>query len=147
MPEHERAHNLDKHRVIENIRQIAEIENGILANWMWHIRGLMDKMVRGVGLRRVRRSDTDLKPDDALDFWRVLLADKPGGRLLLYAEMKLPGEAWLEFKIKHSGQTHVLCQTATFRLLGLWGHLYWYSVLPFHGLIFSKMAKKIVDSN
>ena len=137
----------DKHRVIENIWQIGGDRGWYFGNWMWHIRGLMDKMVGGVGLRRGRRSDTDLKPGDALDFWRVLLADKPGGRLLLYAEMKLPGEAWLEFKIKQSGQTHVLCQTATFRPLGLWGRLYWYSVLPFHGLIFPKMAKKIVDSN
>ncbi|MFY8036843.1 MAG: DUF2867 domain-containing protein [Cyclobacteriaceae bacterium] len=76
----------------------------------------------------------------------VLVADKPNGRLLLYAEMKLPGEAWLEFKVKQSGDKHVLMQTATYRPLGLWGRLYWYSVLPFHGLIFPKMAQRIVTN-
>jgi hypothetical protein len=81
-----------------------------------------------------------LKVGDALDFWRVLLADKKSGRLLLYAEMKLPGDAWLEFKI----QDNVLHQTATFRPLGLWGRIYWYSVLPFHGLIFPGMIRNIV---
>jgi hypothetical protein len=72
-----------------------------------------------------------------------LLADKPNGRLLLYAEMKLPGEAWLEFRVKESEGKKILFQTATYRPLGLWGRLYWYSVLPFHGLIFPKMAENI----
>jgi hypothetical protein len=65
-------------------------------------------------------------------------------KVLLYAEMKLPGEAWLEFRIKKSGANRVLCQTATFRPLGLWGRLYWYCLLPFHGVIFPGMAKRIV---
>jgi Protein of unknown function (DUF2867). len=75
------------------------------------------------------------------------MADRESGRLLLYAEMKLPGEAWLEFKIKSEGESHTLTQTATFRPLGVWGRLYWYSVLPFHGLIFPKMAKNIVSTS
>jgi hypothetical protein len=79
-----------------------------------------------------------------LDFWRVLLADKANGRLLLYAEMKLPGDAWLEFKIKNEGNQNFLIQTATFRPLGLWGRLYWYMVFPLHGLIFPRMARNIV---
>jgi len=107
---------------------------------MWRIRGFVDKLFGGVGLRRGRRNATDLKAGDALDFWRVLLADKKNGRLLLYAEMKLPGEAWLEFKI----QENILVQTATFRPLGLWGRIYWYAVLPFHGLIFPGMIRNIV---
>ncbi len=135
-----------KEEVIENIWSIGGNRGWYFGNWMWHIRGLMDKMVGGVGLRRGRRSDTDLKAGDALDFWRVLVADKPNGRLLLYAEMKLPGEAWLEFKIREEGDKKVLHQTATYRPLGLWGRLYWYSVLPFHGLIFPKMVKRIVES-
>jgi uncharacterized protein YbjT (DUF2867 family) len=130
--------------VIENIWTIGGDRGWYFGNWMWRIRGVMDKMVGGVGLRRGRRSETDLKAGDALDFWRVLVADKPNGRLLLYAEMKLPGEAWLEFKIKETADTKVLHQTATYRPLGLWGRLYWYSVLPFHGLIFPKMAKNII---
>jgi len=132
--------------VINNIWTIGGNKGWYFGNWMWRIRGLMDKMVGGVGLRRGRRSETELKPGDALDFWRVLVADKEKGRLLLYAEMKLPGEAWLEFKIKESNGKRELMQTATFRPLGLWGRLYWYSVLPFHGLIFPQMAKGIVHS-
>jgi uncharacterized protein YbjT (DUF2867 family) len=132
--------------VIENIWTIGGGKGWYFGDWMWRIRGVMDKLVGGVGLRRGRRSETDLKAGDALDFWRVLVADKPNGRLLLYAEMKLPGEAWLEFKIKESDNKKVLHQTATYRPLGLWGRLYWYSVLPFHGLIFPKMAKNIVES-
>jgi uncharacterized protein YbjT (DUF2867 family) len=136
----------NKNEVIENIWTIGGNRGWYFGNWMWRVRGLMDKMVGGVGLRRGRRSDTDLKAGDALDFWRVLVADKPNGRLLLYAEMKLPGEAWLEFRVKTTEKTNTLYQTATFRPLGLWGRLYWYSVLPFHGLIFPKMAKNIVES-
>ncbi|NOS91891.1 MAG: SDR family oxidoreductase [Cyclobacteriaceae bacterium] len=136
------THNPEK--VIENIWTIGGNRGWYFGNWMWRIRGVMDKMVGGVGLRRGRRSDTDLKAGDALDFWRVLVADKHNGRLLLYAEMKLPGEAWLEFKVKQIGNKYMLMQTATYRPLGLWGRLYWYSVLPFHGLIFPKMAQRIV---
>lgn len=135
-----------KEDVISNIWTIGGNKGWYFGNWMWRIRGLMDKFVGGVGLRRGRRSDTELKPGDALDFWRVLVADKEKGRLLLYAEMKLPGEAWLEFKIRESNGKKELVQTATFRPLGLWGRLYWYSVLPFHGLIFPQMAKGIVHS-
>lgn len=137
--------NRNKYEVIENIWAIGGNRGWYFGNWMWRIRGLMDKMVGGVGLRRGRRSDTDLKAGDALDFWRVLEADKPNGRLLLYAEMKLPGEAWLEFKIKEEHQKTFLYQTATYRPLGIWGRLYWYSVLPFHALIFPKMARRILD--
>ncbi len=129
--------------VVENIWRIGGKRGWYFGNWMWGLRGIADKLVGGVGLRRGRRSETDLKAGDALDFWRVLLADKKNGRLLLYAEMKLPGEAWLEFKIRESDNKKTLIQTATFRPLGLWGRLYWYSVLPFHGLIFPKMAKNI----
>ena len=91
-------------------------------------------------MRRGRKSETEIVTGDALDFWRVLLADKQEKRLLLFAEMKLPGEAWLEFKID---KDQVLTQTATFRPLGLLGRLYWYVVLPFHGLIFKGMINKI----
>lgn len=134
----------DVNEVIENIWHIGGKRGWYFGNWLWRIRGFMDKMVGGVGLRRGRRSDVDLKAGDALDFWRVLVADKIKGRLLLYAEMKLPGEAWLEFRIKERNGKWMLQQTATFRPLGLWGRIYWYSVLPFHGLIFPQMAKGIV---
>ena len=132
-----------KEEVIEKIWSIGGARGWYFGDWMWRIRGVMDKMVGGVGLRRGRRSETDLKAGDALDFWRVLVADKQNGRLLLYAEMKLPGEAWLEFRVKENEGKKVLFQTATYRPLGLWGRVYWYSVLPFHGLIFPRMAKNI----
>lgn len=115
-------------------------ENGwYYADWLWQIRGFIDKIFGGVGLRRGRKNSTIISAGDSLDFWRVLCADKEQKRLLLYAEMKLPGEAWLEFKISNT----ILYQTATFRPLGVWGRIYWYSVLPFHAFIFSNMLKKI----
>lgn len=129
--------------VIKRLWGIGGEKGWFFGNWMWRLRGVADKMVGGVGLGRGRRSEDELKPGDALDFWRVLVADKEQGRLLLYAEMKLPGEAWLEFKLKVHAGKKVLIQTATFRPLGIWGRLYWYAVLPFHGLIFPKMAKGI----
>jgi uncharacterized protein YbjT (DUF2867 family) len=109
-------------------------------NWLWSLRGIIDQIFGGVGMRRGRKSDTELYTGDALDFWRVMIANKEEKRLLLYAEMKLPCEAWLEFKID---ENNILTQTATFRPLGLWGRLYWYSVLPFHGFIFKGMLRNI----
>ena len=101
----------------------------------------MDKLAGGVGLRRGRTRVDDIEAGDALDFWRVLYADKSEGRLLLFAEMKLPGEAWLEFKM--AGEQ--LIQTATFSPKGLLGRFYWYSVLPLHGLIFKGLITKLTQ--
>jgi uncharacterized protein YbjT (DUF2867 family) len=113
-------------------------------NWAWNLRGVADKLVGGIGLRRGRRHPEDLHAGDALDFWRVLLADQPRGRLMLYAEMKLPGEAWLEFAIEDLPEGgHALRQTATFRPQGLLGRLYWFAVLPFHWLLFPRMARHL----
>ncbi len=112
-------------------------------NWAWKVRGFLDKLVGGVGLRRGRTHPTQLKVGDTLDFWRVLLADEKNRRLLLYAEMKLPGEAWLEFKITPYETGGDLIQTATFRPKGVWGRFYWYILYPFHALIFSRLATHI----
>jgi len=109
--------------------------------WLWRIRGFMDKLVGGVGLRRGRTNLNTINVGDALDFWRVLFADKEEGRLLLYAEMKLPGEAWLEFRIENEELT----QTATFRPKGLMGRIYWYLVSPFHSLIFDGLLGKLTE--
>jgi hypothetical protein len=106
------------------------------------LRGFIDKLFGGVGLRRGRKSEENLTTGESLDFWRVLYANRSEKRLLLFAEMKLPGEAWLEFKITDN----VLYQTATFRPLGLLGRLYWYSVMPFHGLIFNGMINKLAEA-
>jgi len=113
-------------------------------NWAWGLRGLLDKLMGGIGIRRGRRHPEDLRTGDALDFWRVLLADREKGRLILYAEMKLPGEAWLEFAIEErSAVGTTLRQTATFRPQGLLGRLYWLAVLPFHWLLFPRMARNL----
>ncbi|MEP1490382.1 MAG: SDR family oxidoreductase [Algibacter sp.] len=119
-------------------------ENGwYFGNWLWRFRGFIDKLAGGVGLRRGRTSEDSLNTGDALDFWRVLYANKTEGRLLLFAEMKLPGEAWLEFRVVEGK----LIQTATFRPLGLLGRLYWYMVLPLHGLIFKGMINALTKQN
>ncbi|MBO2008880.1 SDR family oxidoreductase [Hymenobacter negativus] len=132
--------------VLDNIWRIGGDRGWYKTDWLWQLRGIMDKAVGGPGLRRGRRSPSRLRAGDPLDFWRVLVADKPGRRLLLYAEMKLPGEAWLQFRIQEQEDgTHTLEQLAAYRPRGLAGRLYWYSVLPFHGIIFKGMAKNIVE--
>ena len=112
------------------------------ATWLWNIRGFFDKIFGGVGLRRGRTNSKNIQAGDALDFWRVLVTDTVNSRLLLYAEMKLPGEAWLEFKIENN----VMIQQATFRPKGLTGRLYWYSLVPVHRFIFKGMGNHIVGN-
>lgn len=111
------------------------------ADWLWDLRGFIDKIFGGVGTRRGRTNKKEIHAGDALDFWRVVYANKKEGKLVLYAEMKLPGEAWLEFKIIHN----TLYQAATFKPNGILGKLYWYSVLPFHGFIFNGMINKLTE--
>ncbi len=111
-------------------------------NWLWKIRGYFDKFFGGVGLRRGRTHPDEISSGDALDFWRVLVADKNNMRLLLFAEMKVPGEAWLEFDIDDN---NILHQTATFRPKGIWGRAYWYLMIPFHYFIFGGMIRRIAS--
>jgi uncharacterized protein YbjT (DUF2867 family) len=108
--------------------------------WMWGIRGLLDKLMGGVGLRRGRRHPFELAIGEPVDFWRVE-ALEPDRLLRLRAEMKTPGAAWLEFRIGPEGSGSRLEQRARFHPLGLWGRLYWYAMTPFHGLIFPRMAR------
>lgn len=129
----------------ESLQRIFSIggKNGwYYADWLWGFRGFLDRLFGGVGLRRGRKNATTVNAGEALDFWRVILSSKDQKRLLLYAEMKLPGEAWLEFCIDEKGVVH---QTATFRPLGISGRLYWIAMLPFHYFIFRGMLKKIVS--
>ncbi|MDF4221439.1 SDR family oxidoreductase [Maribacter sp. M208] len=128
--------------VLERIWSIGGETGWYYGNWLWKIRGFIDKLSGGVGLRRGRTHAHKIFAGDSLDFWRVLLADKKAKRLLLFAEMKLPGEAWLEFKID---ENNILHQTATFRPRGLRGRLYWYSIVPFHYFIFGGMIKNIAN--
>lgn len=112
------------------------------SNWMWRLRGWIDRLLLGVGSSRGRRSNTELRLDDTIDFWRVenIVKDK---LLLLRAEMKLPGEAWLEFSIDTYEGLNKLLINAYFRPRGIAGRLYWYFFLPFHGYIFKDLIRQI----
>lgn len=113
-------------------------------DWAWRVRGLADTLVGGVGLRRGRRHPEEVRLQDTIDFWRVS-AVVPGERLQLTAEMKLPGDAWLEWRVEPDGNgATTLHQSAYFRPRGLLGRLYWFAMLPFHRLIFGRMAQGIV---
>ncbi len=129
--------------VFENIWSIGGSRGWYFMDWLWHFRGFLDKLLGGVGTRRGRTSTVDLQAGDVLDFWRVLLADKKNKRLLLYAEMKVPGEAWLELKLVEFHGVAFLSQIATFRPKGLWGRIYWYAMWPFHIVLFKGMAREI----
>ena len=130
-------------KALENIWSIGGKRGWYYGSWLWKIRGYIDKVFGGVGLRRGRTHPNKIYEGDSLDFWRVILADKKERRLLLFAEMRVPGEAWLEFAID---ENNVLHQTATFRPRGLWGRLYWYAMLPFHYFIFAGMINRIANS-
>ncbi len=122
---------------------IGGVHGWYYADILWQLRGAIDKIFGGVGLRRGRRNENELQPGDALDFWRVILADRKNHRLLLLAEMKIPGDAWLEFSIVKFHDRYILKQIATFRPRGIAGRNYWYAMLPFHIFIFRNMIKKI----
>jgi hypothetical protein len=112
-------------------------------NWAWEIRGLMDRIVGGVGLRRGRRDPKEVRVGDAVDFWRVE-AVVPGELLRLRAEMKVPGRAWLQFdSIPITKSETQLVQTAFCDPKGLTGFLYWYLLYPIHSLIFSGLIREI----
>lgn len=133
----------DPEKVMANILSIGGETGWYYANWLWRIRGRMDRLIGGVGLNRGRTNPSDINTGDALDFWRVIYNSKTEKRLLLFSEMKLPGEGWLEFRIDES---NILHQTATFRPKGLWGRLYWIFSGPFHFFIFSGMIKNIANT-
>jgi len=131
--------------VMENFMSIGGENGWYYADWLWRIRGFIDSMVGGVGLRRGRTNPDKIESGDALDFWRVIAFNQKTKHLLLFAEMKLPGEAWLEFKITEKKGKHFLKQTATFRPRGIWGRMYWYASLPFHLFIFKGMAGQVAS--
>lgn len=110
-------------------------------NWLWSVRGFLDLLVGGVGVRRGRRSDTDLRVGDTVDFWRVEALEP--NLLRLVAEMKLPGRAWLEFEVTGDGSSATIRQTATFDPVGLLGRAYWYALYPLHQLVFGGMLRNI----
>jgi hypothetical protein len=116
----------------------------LYANWAWRLRGIADRLIGGVGMRRGRRDPNSLVPGDALDWWRVE-AVQTNSLLRLRAEMKLPGRGWLEFCVEPHGEGSArLSQAAYFQPTGLTGVLYWYGLYPIHRLIFSGMLAAIV---
>jgi hypothetical protein len=128
--------------VFATVERIGGGTGWYYATWLWTLRGWLDLLMGGVGMRRGRRDPARLRVGDTLDCWRVE-AIQPGQRLRLSAEMKLPGRAWLEFEVQAEGSGSRLRQTATFDPLGLWGLAYWYGVWPLHQFVFAGMLRGI----
>ena len=129
--------------VFRSFAQLGGNTGWLYMNWAWQIRGAMDRLLGGVGLRRGRRDPQDLRVGDAVDFWRVEAVEL-GRTLRLRAEMKVPGRAWLEFRVEPQGDGQsVLLQTAFFAPRGLTGLVYWYALYPIHALIFSGLVERI----
>jgi len=124
------------------IRTIGGTTGWYFANWLWRLRGAIDLVVGGVGMRRGRRNPQTVAVGDALDFWRVEVFE-PGRRLRLAAEMKVPGRAWLEFEVRPTATGSMIRQTAVFDPAGLAGLAYWYGIYPLHALVFAGMLDGI----
>lgn len=127
------------------IQRIGGDTGWYACNWLWHLRGFMDLLVGGVGMRRGRLHAETLRVGDTVDFWRVD-AYEPEHRLRLVAEMKLPGRAWLEFQVTGDDQSSTITQTAIYDPIGLMGRLYWYAVCPLHHFVFSGMLRNIAKA-
>ena len=129
--------------LFRTICTIGGKEGWFTNNWMWNLRGIIDKIVLGVGTSRGRKQSGKIKINDVIDLWRIedLQTDR---RLLLRAEMKLPGKAWLEFRIEDNGTTRTLAVQPYFKIYGTYGILYWYLFLPFHGILFNDLIKQII---
>jgi len=130
----------------DKVRRIGGNVGWYYAGTLWKIRGWMDRAIGGVGLRRGRRDPVSVRIGDAIDFWRVEDV-VPGRRLLLHAEMIVPGDAWLEFRVepRDEGRSE-LTQTAYFRPSPFWGRAYWYACLPLHWFVFQGMARGIIHA-
>ena len=141
----ERTTDVSLKYIWEEIESIGGEHGWFGSDWLWYLRGLLDRMVGGVGLRRGRRDPKLLRIGDSLDFWRVedLIREK---KLRLYAEMILPGKAWLEFTLESRDGKTVVSQDALFAPRGLGGQIYWYLVSPFHFFIFPTMLRNIVKA-
>jgi hypothetical protein len=124
------------------IQRIGGQSGWYYGDWLWRIRGLIDLLVGGVGVRRGRRDPVKIRVGDALDFWRVEAYES--GRLLrLRAEMKIPGRAWLEFEVTEIDHGSCIRQTAIFDPVGLFGLAYWYALYPLHQLVFAGMMRNL----
>jgi hypothetical protein len=132
-------------KIWEQIEGIGGERGWFGSGWLWYLRGLIDRMVGGVGLRRGRRDPLHLRVGDTVDFWRVESMEH-GKSLRLYAEMILPGKAWLEFTLSEREGKSFVMQDALFEPRGLGGQIYWYLVSPFHFFIFPTMLRNIVKA-
>ncbi len=131
--------------VFRSFSRLGGDRGWLYLNWTWQLRGMLDRLCGGVGMRRGRRDPEELRVGDALDFWRVE-AVEPGRLLRLRAEMRVPGRAWLEFRSSAQADgTSSLTQTAYFEPKGLSGLLYWYLLYPIHRVIFSGMIRKLAE--
>jgi uncharacterized protein YbjT (DUF2867 family) len=136
---------VDPEKAFSPIQRIGGKVGWYYADYLWGIRGFLDRLLGGIGLRRGRRDPHDLRVGDAIDFWRVEVFES-NRRLLLYAEMKLPGRAWLEFTVSPSPRGSLIKQHAIFDPIGVTGLLYWYSFYPLHYFIFRGMISKIAKA-
>jgi hypothetical protein len=127
------------------IERIGGAQGWYFANFLWHIRGFIDLLLGGVGLRRGRRDPHRVAVGEALDFWRVE-SFEPHRKLGLVAEMKVPGKAWLQFEVESTSQGSVIRQTAIFDPAGLGGLLYWYALYPIHYCMFQGMLRNIATA-
>lgn len=132
-------------QAFEPIRRIGGNTGWYYGNWLWTVRGFIDILIGGVGVRRGRRDPENLRVGDALDFWRVESYDPPRS-LRLHAEMKLPGRAWLEFEVTPCEQGSTIRQTAHFDPLGLLGLIYWYGIYPLHQFVFAGMLRNLAKA-
>ncbi|HTX53155.1 MAG TPA: DUF2867 domain-containing protein, partial [Candidatus Baltobacteraceae bacterium] len=124
------------------VRRIGGTQGWYYANGLWRLRGFIDLLVGGIGMRRGRRDPETLHPGEAVDFWRVE-AYEHDHLLRLAAEMKIPGRAWLQFEVTPCDTGSEIRQTAIFDPAGLAGLLYWYALYPIHALIFRGMLTRI----
>ena len=129
--------------VYRSFARLGGSRSWLYMDWAWQLRGMVDRLCGGVGMRRGRRDPIDLRVGDTLDFWRVEMVE-PGRLIRLRAEMRVPGQAWLEFQaMPQTGGQTLLTQTALFEPKGLFGLLYWYVLYPVHALIFSGLIRRI----
>jgi hypothetical protein len=128
--------------LFKRLCKVGGKEGWFYSNWLWRLRGMLDRILLGVGTLRGRKQDAKLKINDVIDFWRVEDLQK-NKRLLLRAEMKLQGKAWLEFFVEENNGKRKLSVIAYFYTLSIWGIMYWYACMPFHYFVFKRLLEDI----
>lgn len=131
--------------VFKHILRVGGVNGWYFANWLWRLRGFLDYLVGGVGLRRGRPPGEQLAPGDTVDYWRVEEVE-PDRLLRLYAEIKLPGRGWLQFEVEGNETGSLLRQSAIFEPAGTFGLLYWYTLYPVHLWVFAGMLRALAKA-